>query len=1223
MDKNVLKKYAVWARRELITRVSQRAALYGVTESGYGEPSADSINGIVLSASEKKQRQALIAQVQKKTYAEVIEGAAYTWFNRFLALRFMEVNGYLPNRVKIFTDNNNCFKPQILAEAIHLELDGLDMEKVYAYKEANQTEDLYKYLLVVQCNALSAVLPGLFQKIEDYTELLLPDKLLLEGSVIEQMITLIPEEDWKDAVQIVGWMYQYYNSEKKDEVFAALKKNVKITKENIPAATQLFTPDWIVRYMVENSLGRLWLEGHSNDELKANTLREAWKYYLDEAEQEPEVEAELARIRAEYAELTPEDIRCIDPCQGSGHILVYMFDVFMQIYASYGYTTQEAVASIVKNNIYGLDIDERAAQLSYFAVMMKACQYDKRFLKRKDEDGQPKVPQPGVYAIQESNHVKDYVLEYFCNGDAALKEAMETIMEEMYDAKEYGSIITVTEQNWDTVYARFEEIKEDISVYKEEALDLLPLIQVAQVLSQKYHVVVTNPPYMGDVNDTLQRFVKKYYPNSKYDLCSVFLERCLEMVKYGLYMGMITQNAFMFLSRYEKLRKRLINYCFVNMVHLGVRAFDSIGGEVVQTTAFCLRKSAISNYKGTYKRLVDYSSEAEKKEAFFKQSNVFLCKNEKFEIIPKSPMTYWVSEKTLSMFKLERLDSYADPKVGMFTTDNERYLKEWWELCINDIGFDYIDKEAAYASDTKWFPYNKGGGFRRWYGNIDLVVYWKHGGEEIKKVVLEKYPYLKGNFDFVLKTDNPYYHPGITWSGLTSGANSFRICKSGFLFDTNKGAMIFEKRLDLLYLLGFLNTKVAQTAINILNSTISLQIGDVAAIPVCVNKENYERIKAFSQQCVIICKDDWDLFEVSWDFKCHPIVQAYLDNTYYQQKGLLQGRNPHLIKDCYIQWGTDCNLRFETLKRNEEELNRIFIDIYGLQDELTPEVDDKDVTVRKADLQRDIKSLISYAVGCMFGRYSLDKEGLIFAGGRMEDKFSYYGGTLASTQDDQLNGEYTFGELGRKFYYIPVEGKTPLECWKVDADNIIPITDDEYFENDIVEKLIEFIRTVYGEKTLEENLKFIADALGGKGQPREIIRNYFINDFYKDHCKIYQKRPIYWLFDSGRKNGFKCLIYMHRYEPDTIARIRTDYVHEQQSRYRTAIADLEHRMADAGTDERVKLNKSLRKIQDQADELHTYEEKIHHLADQMISIDLDDGVKHNYEIFKDVLAKIK
>ena len=1214
MDKNVLKKYAVWARRELIVRVGQRATFYGVTEENYGDVSAESINGRILSDIEKKQRKALIAQIRKKGYEEVIEEVAYTWFNRFLALRFMEVNGYLPDRVKIFTDSDNRFQPQILNEAINLEIDGLDMEKVYAYKDANQTEELYKYLLVVQCNALNAVLPGMFQKIEDYTELLLPDKLLLEGSVIERMIALIPEEDWKDAVQIIGWMYQYYNSEKKDEVFAALKKNVKITKENIPAATQLFTPDWIVRYMVENSLGRLWLEGHPNEELRTN-----WKYYLEEAEQEPEVEAELAKIRAEYARLTPEDIRCIDPCQGSGHILVYMFDVLMQIYESYGYTTQEAVASIVKNNIYGLDIDERAAQLSYFAVMMKACQYDKRFLKRKDEYGKPKVSQPKVYAIQESNDVDSHVLEYFCNGNVELKEAMETIMEQMHDAKEYGSIITVTEQNWDEIYARFQEIKEAISIHKEGALELLSLVQVAQALAQKYDVVVTNPPYMGEMNKTLQQFIKRNYPNSKYDLCSVFIEKCLDMVKYDLYMSMITQNAFMFLSRYEKLRKQLINYCFISMVHLGARAFDTIGGEVVQTTAFCLKKCTISNYKGTYKRLIDFTSELEKEGAYFKQSNVFYCKNEKFKIIPKSPMTYWVSENALSMFKLERLDKYADPKVGMFTTDNERYLREWWELSVNDIGFDYRDKDAAYISDTKWFPYNKGGGFRRWYGNIDLVVYWKHGGEEIKKVVLEKYPYLKGNFDFVLKTDNPYYHPGITWSGLTSGANSFRMCKNGFLFDTNKGAMIFEKGLDLFYLLGFLNTKVAQTAINLLNSTISLQIGDVAAIPVCVNKENFERIKLLSQECVTICEFDWDIFETSWDFQQHPLVAlgAKLKERINSEKG------QYRIEDTFFLWDNKCEVRFAELKSKEEELNRIFIDIYGLQDELTPEVEDKDITVRKADLQRDIKSLISYAVGCMFGRYSLEKEGLIFAGGRMEDKFSYYSGTFADTQDYQLDGKYTLGELGSKFYYMPIEGKKALECWKVDADNIIPITDDEYFEDDIVEKFITFIRTVYGKQTLEENLKFIADALGGKGQPREVLRNYFLNDFFKDHCKIYQKRPIYWLFDSGKKNGFKCLIYMHRYEPDTIARIRTDYVHEQQSRYRTAIADLEQRIANAGTSERVKLNKSLKKIQEQADELHTYEEKIHHLADQMIAIDLDDGVKHNYEIFKDVLAKIK
>lgn len=589
MDKNVLKKYAVWARRELIVRVGQRATFYGVTAEDYGDVSAESINGRILSDIEKKQRKALIAQIRKKGYEEVIEEVAYTWFNRFLALRFMEVNGYLPDRVKIFTDCDNRFQPQILNEAIDLEIDGLDMEKVYAYKDANQTEELYKYLLVVQCNALNAVLPGMFQKIEDYTELLLPDKLLLEGSVIERMIALIPEEDWKDAVQIIGWMYQYYNSEKKDEVFATLKKNVKITKENIPAATQLFTPDWIVRYMVENSLGRLWLEGHPNEELKAD-----WIYYLEEAEQEPEVEAELVKIRAEYAQLTPEDIRCIDPCQGSGHILVYMFDVLMQIYESYGYTTQEAVASIVKNNIYGLDIDERAAQLSYFAVMMKACQYDKRFLKRKDEDGKPKVPQPRVYAIQESNDVDSHVLEYFCNGNAELKEVMGTIMEEMHDAKEYGSIITVTEQNWNVIYARFEEIKEDISIHKEGALELLPLVQVAQSLAQKYDVVVTNPPYMGGsgMSNILSTFVKRKFPNTKSDMSTIMMEHILDMCSKFGYMSMINIPVWMFLSSYEKMRNNILrNNMIINMVHPGRGIFGSDFG----TTSFVISKQRIKN----------------------------------------------------------------------------------------------------------------------------------------------------------------------------------------------------------------------------------------------------------------------------------------------------------------------------------------------------------------------------------------------------------------------------------------------------------------------------------------------------------------------------------------------------------------------------------------------------------------------------------------------------
>lgn len=1216
MDKNTLKKYAIWARRELIIRVSQRAAFYGVTESGYGDVNADSINGRVLSVSEKKQRQVLIAQIQKKGYEEVVEEVAYTWFNRFLALRFIEVNGYLPQRVKVFTDNDNCFKPQILIEAINLELDGLDMEKVYAYKDTSQTEELYRYLLVVQCNALNAVLPGMFQKIEDYTELLLPDKLLLEGSVIEQMIALIPEKDWRDAVQIIGWLYQYYNSEKKDEVFAALKKNVKITKENIPAATQLFTPDWIVRYMVENSLGRLWLEGHPDEKLKMN-----WIYYLEEAEQEPEVEAELAKIRAEYAQLTPEDIRCIDPCQGSGHILVYMFDVLMQIYESYGYTTQEAVASIIKNNIYGLDIDERAAQLSYFAVMMKACQYDKRFLKRKDEDGNPKVPQPRVYAIQESNDVDSYVLEYFCNGNAELRAAMETIMEEMYDAKEYGSIITVTEQNWDAIYARFEEIKEDISIHKEGALELLPLVQVARALAQKYDVVVTNPPYMGigGGNAKLNEYVKGNYPDGKTDLFAVFIECCKKMLRRYGYQAMITQHAWMFLASFEKLRKKLVeSQNIINMVHLGARAFDEIGGEVVQTTSFIMQNNYIVKYNGVYCRLIESKTQKGKEEMYLAKEKRYIALQDNFIKISGKPFAYWVGETVFKIFEKVKLSDVGKIAQGLITGDTDRFTRLWFEVESKRFIKDALNAEMLCYIKGKWVPYNKGGEYRKWYGNNDFVVNWENDGYEIKNFVNEN-----GKLKSRPQGSDFYFKDIITWTKISSIKVAFRHKPVGHI-SSEAGMVICVEEAIKNYILAFCNSKVANFILNILSPTLNYELGDIGKLPIImIDKSKHIFINKLVEIIEEESKTDWDAFETSWDFKRHPMVQACFDNICYQKNGLLQGRNPHLLKDCYIQWGTDCNLRFEKLKQNEEELNRIFIDIYGLQDELTPEVEDKDITVRKADLQRDIKSLISYAVGCMFGRYSLDKEGIIFAGGRMEDKFSYYGGTFADAQDYHFDGKYTYRELGSKFYYMPVEGKKALECWKVDADNIIPITDDEYFEDDIVEKFVAFIRTVYGEETLEENLKFIADALGGKGQPREVIRNYFINDFYKDHCKIYQKRPIYWLFDSGKKNGFKCLIYMHRYEPDTIARIRTDYVHEQQSRYHTAIADLEHRITNAGTSERVKLNKSLKKLQEQSDELHTYEEKIHHLADQMIAIDLDDGVKHNYEIFGDVLAKIK
>ena len=605
MDKNAIKKFAVWARTELIARVSLKGVEYGITEKKIEDANVDSVGGKVLTADEKKQRQALIAEINDKGYKQVMEEVAYTWFNRFSALRFMEVNGYLPSHVRVFTDEENNFKPQIITEAIHLDLDGLDMEKVYELKDAEKTEELYKYLLTVQCNALNKILPGMFQKIADYTELLLPDNLLREGSVIQQMIELIPEDDWKDAVQIIGWLYQYYNSEKKDDVFAALKKNVKITKENIPAATQLFTPDWIVRYMVENSLGRLWLEGHPDVKEQLLPTEEEqsayaagnrdpedtkWHYYLEEAEQEPEVQAQLAEIRKEYAALTPDQLKVIDPCSGSGHILAYMFDVLMKIYESYGYTTREAVASIVENNLYGLDIDDRAAQLAYFAVMMKARQYDRRFFSRGI--------QPHVYAIVESNHVDKFAVDYFCNGDANLTTAMDTIIQELHDAKEYGSILTVTPQEWSALYDRFAEIMEDINMSRDTALrELLPLVQVAEIMSEKYLVVVTNPPYrgIGDVEAKLQDFVKEKYPDSCSDLSTVFMEKCIRLTTKNGYYAMINIPVWMSLASYSNLRnKMLCNEYIVNMLHLGRGMFGSDYG----TTAFVVSNTSLNRYRG-------------------------------------------------------------------------------------------------------------------------------------------------------------------------------------------------------------------------------------------------------------------------------------------------------------------------------------------------------------------------------------------------------------------------------------------------------------------------------------------------------------------------------------------------------------------------------------------------------------------------------------------------
>lgn len=1175
MNKNAIKKFATEARRELISRVSQKASKYGIVSDDKSvNPSADSYEGYVFSPTEKNQRIALIKKVEDKGYEQVIEEVAYTWFNRFVALRFMEVNGYLPTRVRVFTNSNNEFKPQILTEAMQMNnLKGLDVEKVYKFKESNDDEGLYKYLLITQCNALNDVLPDMFQNIKDYTELLFPDDLLQgKSSVIRQMIELIPEEDWKDAVQIIGWLYQYYNSEKKDEVFAK-RNSAKISKENIPAATQLFTPDWIVRYMVENSLGRLWLEGHPNDNLKSQ-----WKYYLEDAKQPENVQAQLDNIREKHKDLTPEDLLCIDPCSGSGHVLTYMFDILVQIYETYGYTTREAVSSIVKNNLYGLDIDKRAAQLAYFSIMMKACQYDRRFLKRGIK--------PHIYAITESNHkINDEIIDEFSNGNSKLKEAITTIKDELYDAKEYGSILTITPQDWDMLYARLEEVKNEATMYGEAIENLRPLIQVAQVLSQKYDVVVTNPPYMGsaNMNAKLSNFIKKNYANYKSDFFSAFVIHCSEMTKKAGYCGFLTPYVWMFIKSYEKMRNYLYKHTTIeSLIQFEYSAFEEA---TVPVCTFVFQNQHIHK-NGCYVRLVDFRGGME----IQRQKTLEAIKNhdcgyyyeqstDDFSKIPGNPVAYWVSDKLIKVFKSGTLlQELAISRNGMKTGNNEKFLRLWWESNKDLICFDVKDISGAVSSNKKWFAYNKGGGARKWYGNNDYIVNWENRGHDI---------FVNAKQDKRNVQDYPNelkFTPSVTWSLINSGTPTFRY-KQGNLSDI--AGMSFYKAHDKLkYLLAFCNTNVASKTLKLIAPTMNFQAGDVGRLPILQRKQDEEVIKKSVDENILLSKRDWDSYETSWDFKHHPLI-----------------RKVSTISEAYSQWKVENNERFDQLKANEEELNRIFIDIYGLQDELTPEVADKDVTVHKIFDTKDdvpetmkgsnyvrtkydeVTSFISYAVGCMFGRYSLDVDGLAYAGGDWDDS------------------KYT--------------------TFEADKDSIIPISDDEYFDDDIVNRFVNFVEVVYGEDTVQENLKFIADALGGKGHPKEVIRNYFLNKFYKEHCKTYQKRPIYWLFDSGKKNGFKCLVYMHRYQPDTIARIRTDYVHEQQARYYTIIEDLEARIKAADTGEKIKLKNQLKVIKNQDKEIKTYEEKIHHLADQMISIDLDDGVKNNYELFKDVLAKIR
>ena len=1166
MNKTAIKNFAIWARNKLIADIQYRAGLMGITTDGIKNALPQSTKETefydigtsepyTISGEAIRQRRSLVDVMNQKAnetnyktaYKYIIEGVAYTWFNRLIAVRFMEINDYLPSHIRVLSSNSGKMEPDLVTTPFDADLPFNDEEKqeIVRLKNDNDLDEVFRLLFIKQCNALNEILPALFEKTSDYTELLLNISAIDKEGVVYHLVNDIPEEDFNiekgGQVEIIGWLYQYYNTEPKNEAFA---KNGKITKEEIPAVTQLFTPDWIVRYMVENSLGRLWVEGHPNDLLKSK-----WKYYLEEAEQEPEVQSKLDEIHREYGKLNPEDIHFIDPCMGSGHILVYAFDVLMQIYESVGYTQRDASKSILENNLYGLDIDDRAYQMAYFAVMMKARQYNRRILSAEAACH--------VYSIQDSNSINRNQLKYFGVGlnEVEKNDALNQIgglLDTFRDAKEYGSILNVENYNWDLL-RRFIE---STDVEGQMTLDsvglpqtqekIKQLIDIGETMARKYAVVVTNPPYMSNkgMNPKLTKYVYDHYNDEKLDMFAVMMNKCRQMSKHKAYYSMITQHSWMFLSGFENLRKNTLRNDIISLSHLGSRAFEEISGEVVQTVSFVIANRECKGYKGCYVRLTSEPSQSAKEKCFLEHRNVYLLDQQEFSKVPGEPVAYWISDRFRNVFLQKLLYEYSVSDGQNVTSDNARFVRNIWEVDRNSIG-----------KGNKWRLYAKGGGYRKWYGNLLDLVDWSPAAISF---------YHKESSARVLP-EYLWYRKGITWSLITTTVPSFRQLPEEATFDKGGSSIFISDEADYNYSIGVLNSRIFEVVSNMLNPTLNFQVKDIRSMPIIFGRK--AEVDKLVERNIEIAKDDWNSFEISYGFLNHPFYG-----------GNEMGR---LIEDKYKEWEVECDNRFNQLKANEEELNRIFIDIYGLQDELTPEVEDKDVTVRKADLQRDIKSLISYAVGCMFGRYSLDVEGLAYAGGDWdESKYSTF---------------------------IP------------DKDNIIPITDEEYFEDDILGLFCGWLKKVYGADTLEQNLDFIANALGNKGDTsRDIIRSYFVNDFFKDHCQTYSvtgsgKRPIYWLFDSGKQNGFKALIYLHRYNADTIGNLRVDYLHRMQRVYESEIGRMQD-MMDHSTNSREvgAATKRKEKLQKQLKECRDYDEKIGHLALARTELDLDDGVKVNY-----------
>ena len=1144
VDKSAIRTFAVESRRQMIESVKYQASLIGITADGISEPisKAEGMETYDYGAGthsifneDIKKRNDLIKKINNDGFESVMEEVAYTWFNRIIAIRFLEVNDYLPTRTRVLSSEiKDKFEPDIITEALDVDLNfnQEDTEFILKLKNDNKLDILFKFLFIKQCNKLNEILPGLF-KVDDCFELLLDISFINEEGVIRKLLKL-PEDVFTNQVEIIGWLYQFYNTELKAET----DKINNVPKEKIPFITQLFTPNWIVKYMVENSLGRLWLDSHDDNELKSS-----WKYYLEDFKQNYEVESYLSDLKDNNINL--EEIKLIDPCMGSGHILVYAFDVLMQIYISEGFTKNDACINILKDNLYGIDIDDRAYQLAYFSLMMKAREYNRNILNQNIH--------PHVLSIKESNNISYEIIDFIEGNGLQLKNELEYILDSFKNSKEWGSLLNLKKIDYTSIKKQLLNIStknfNDIFSlkYQPVILELINLLELSEMLSNKYDVVITNPPYLATkkMNANLKKFLKNKYPNTKGDLCVTFIEKCFNLTKENGLVSLITQNSFMFLSTYMKLRKNLLEKNLINLIHLGSKSFDEIKGEKVQTAAFVFRNCEISGYNSIFCRLIDYNSSNAKQMEFFNSNNRFLFNLEDCYKIPGMPFAYWVENRWINIFKEGKfLSDIGDVKAGLQTANNDKFLRLWHEIDIN--------KFSAYnESFSKWFPYNKGGNFRKWYGNHEYLINWENDGYELK------------NFNkSVIRNPEFYFKKSISWSLLGSPLG-IRFYPEGFLFDMN-GSSLFLDDKYYYYIGGCLGSEVANILLSILNPTLAFQVGNIKTIPIIFNEEYHDEVTNIVKENITICRKDYDDYETSWNFNSHPFIR-------------INGSN---LREIFEIWSKYKINQFNSLKYNEIRLNNIFSKIYSV--DINEDVEDKFISVTHSDYELDMKSLISFSIGCMFGRYSLDNEGIQFAGGNFD--LSNYS----------------------KF--------------KPDDDNIIPVLDTEYFEDDIVGRFVEFIKICFGEEKLEENLEFIAKALNKKGKSsREIIRNYFLTDFINYHIKMYKKCPIYWQFDSGKQNAFKCLIYMHRYEPGLVARVRTDYLHKTQKAIEDNLIHCDNVIANSSNKSEIsKATKDKSKYIKQLDEIRVYDEALRHMATQNIEIDLDDGVKVNYAKFQKV-----